>query len=170
MKRALFLLVAASLTLHFAAVPARAADALWRDWNSGLREAGSSSRPVIVDVYTDWCGWCKRMDRDVYARKEVRDYLTKKFVAIRLDAEGSEAAQYEGKSFTSRSLAARFRVTGYPTTIFLTPGGAHLANVPGYIPAERFVLLLHYIGDGHLDRGISFDDFVKSAGANPPGR
>jgi thioredoxin-related protein len=165
MRHALRILLLASLAL-VASIPARAAgaDGLWRDWNTGLREAGSSSKPVLVDVHTEWCGWCKRMNRDVYARKDVREYLQKHFVTISLDAEGGEAAQYEGKTFTSRSLAARFRVTGYPTTIFLAPDGAHLANVPGYIPAERFLLLLRYIGDGHLDRGVAFDDFVKSAG------
>ena len=171
MNRAHRVLLLASLALAaFAAPPAAAADGLWRDWNTGLREAASSSRPVLVDVHTEWCGWCKRMNRDVYARKDVREYLQKRFVTISLDAEGGEAAQYEGKTFTSRSLAARFRVTGYPTTIFLAPDGTHLANVPGYIPAERFLLLLRYIGDGHLDRGITFDDFVKSAGAPARGR
>ena len=169
MKRALAVLLSASLALPLLATASRAADTQWRDWNAGLHEAETTSRPVLVDVYTDWCGWCKRMDRDVYSRKDVRDYLAKKFVIVKLDAEAQDEARYEGKAFTSRTLAQRFRVTGYPTTIFLNAGGEHLANVPGYIPADRFVLLLHYIGDGALDRGISFDDFCKSAGVTPPG-
>lgn len=151
---------------------ARANDVSWRAWNAGLKEAGSSGRPVLVDVYTGWCGWCKRMDRDVYQRTDVRDYLTRKFVTVKLDAEADEAARYEGKPFTSRTLASRFRVTGYPTTIFLTASGEHLANVPGYIPADRFLLLLHYIGDGWMDKGIAFDDYVKkmAAGDDPSGK
>lgn len=153
-----------------AAWPAFAGELAWRAWDAGLREAGSSGRPVLVDVYTDWCGWCKRMDRDVYARPDVRDYLKRRFVTVRLNAEAADDAQYEGKAYTSRSLAARFRVTGYPTTIFLTAGGDHLANVPGYVPSDRFLLLLHYIGDGWLDKGITFDDYVKKTadGATEP--
>src|SRR5438552_2002702 len=88
----------------------------WRDWNSGLREAASANRPVLVDVYTDWCGWCKRMDRDVYAQPEVRDYLSQHFVLVRLNAESPAAARYEGHAYTLRTLASRFRVSGYPTT------------------------------------------------------
>jgi thioredoxin-related protein len=133
----------------------------WRRWDPGLAEAEQSGRPVLVDVYTQWCGWCRRMERDVYSRPEVREYLNRNFVSVKIDAEAPDAAQYEGKAYTSRSLAARFRVTGYPTTIFLRPDGAHLANVPGYVPADRFLLLLRYIGDGHLDRGESFEAFVK---------
>jgi len=152
-----------------AALPARAGDAAipWRAWDPGLAEAQKSKRPVLVDVYTQWCGWCRRMDKDVYSRADVRDYLQKKFVTVKIDAEASDAARYEGKALTSRTLAARFRVTGYPTTIFLRSDGGHLANVPGYIPADRFLLLLRYIGDGHIDRGESFDDFAKRAAATP---
>jgi thioredoxin-related protein len=138
-------------------------EAMWRGWDAGLHEAGRSKRPVLVDVYTDWCGWCKRMERDVYARDDVREYLSRRFVTIKLNAESSAAADYDGKRFSGRSLAARFRVTGYPTTIFLKSTGEHLANVPGYVPADRFLLLLRYVGDGHLDRGIPFDQFVKNA-------
>ncbi len=139
----------------------------WRNWDTGLREANATRRPVLVDVYTDWCTWCKRMDRDVYSRNDVRDYLSRRFVPVRLDAEAQDDANYEGKTYTQRSLAARFRVNGYPTTIFLNSGGEHLVNVPGYVPADRFLMVLRYIGDGHMDRGVSWEDYVKAA--PPPG-
>ncbi len=147
------------------AATARAESGGWKEWDPGIKEAGASKRFVLVDVYTDWCGWCKRMDRDVYTRADVRDYLAKKFVTIKLNAEAGDGARYEGQEYTSRTLASRFRVTGYPTTIFLRANGDHLANVPGYIPADRFLLLLRYIGDGHLDRGVSFDEFTKGSAA-----
>jgi len=137
----------------------------WTTWNAGLKRAADTQRPVVVDVYTDWCGWCKRMDRDVYTRSDVRSYLSTHFVAVRLDAEGAEAATYDGHSYTGRTLAKRFGISGYPTTIFLRPNGEHLVNVPGYVPADQFLLLLRYIGDGHMDRGESFDQFAKSNGA-----
>ena len=134
---------------------------LWRNWNEGLKEASQTQRPILVDVYTDWCGWCKRMDRDVYSREDVREYLNERFVPVRLNAESANPAFYEGRSLSSRALAARFRVTGYPTTVFLRAGGEHLVNVPGYVDADRFKLLLRYVGDGHLERGVPFQDFVK---------
>jgi thioredoxin-related protein len=151
------------------AAPAAAADAAWRGWDQGLAEAKAKDKPVLVDVYTDWCGWCRRMDRDVYAREDVRASLEKRFVPVKLNAEAGDPASYRGKKFTSRSLASGFRVTGYPTTIFLRPSGDHIVNVPGYIPADRFLLLLEFIGDGHMDRGVDFQEFSKKAasGARP---
>ena len=155
---ALALLVAATLA---PARPAAAKPIAWHDWTSGFREAGAASRPVLVDVYTDWCAWCRRMEHDVYSRSDVRDYLAEHFVAVRLNAESDAAARYQGKRYTLRTLAARFRVTSYPTTMFLRPDGQHIVNVPGYVPADHFLLVMRYIADGHMDRGVSYEDFVR---------
>ena len=110
MRRALFTTLctlAVVLLLH----PANAlAGPAWRSWDAGLREAEASGRPVLVDVTTDWCGWCKRMDQDVYARADVQGYLARKFVTVKLDAESDDAARYEGRAYTSRTLAARRRL------------------------------------------------------------
>jgi thioredoxin-related protein len=153
----------------FAAPPARAEFA-WRKWDDGLREAASARKPMLVDVSTDWCGWCRRMQRDVYARADVRDALDRGFVAVKLDAESRAAVRYESRALTEQGLAARFRVSGYPTTVFLRPDGSHLVNVPGYVPPERFLLLLRFVGDGHLERGRSFDEFVRAESARLPAK
>jgi thioredoxin-related protein len=166
MRRAYFpLFCALAVTLFFHPASALAGPA-WRSWDAGLREAGTSGRPVLVDVYTDWCGWCKRMDRDVYARADVQDYLARKFVTVKLDAESKAVARYEGRAYTSRTLAARFGVTGYPTTLFLSAKGAQLGNVPGYSPPEDFLLLLRFVGDGHAARGERLEDFLRAAKAS----
>jgi thioredoxin-related protein len=139
----------------------------WLSWNQGMSEASATKRPILVDVYTDWCGWCKRMDRDVYARDDVRGYLSQHFVLVRLNAESTDEARYAGRTITSRALAQQLRVSGYPTTIFLKPNGDHIANVPGYVPADRFKVMLQYIGEDHIGRGESWEEFEKSAAAGP---
>lgn len=169
MRRAITMAFSALILLPLLHTPAATAGSAWRAWDPGLAEAGSTSRPVLVDVYTDWCGWCKRMDRDVYARRDVQDYLARRFVTVKLNAESNEVARYEGRTYTSRALAARFGVNGYPTTIFLSPRGTYLGNVPGYTPPDRFLLLLRYIGDGHMDRGQSFEDFARGAATDTRG-
>ena len=165
-------LLAATLLLCIAspavAASEKSSEVLWRSWDPGLREAESTKRPVLVDVYTDWCGWCKRMDADVYSRPDVREYLSKNFVTIKLNAESTKPATYQGKSHTGRSLSSGFGVTGYPTTVFLGSDGERLVNVPGYIKGDRFLLLLRYIGEGYLERGVDFAEFEKSAA--PPAK
>ena len=74
---------------------------------------------------------------------------------------------YQGRTFTGKTLASGFEVTGYPTTIFLRANGEHLVNVPGYLPPDKFLKLVHYIGDGHMDRGVPWEQY--SRGAAPKG-
>ena len=154
-----------SMLLALLPCAAGAAPVAWRGWNEGLAAAAGGSKPVIVDVYTDWCGWCKRMDKDVYSRPEVSDYLNQHFVMVRLNAEGADRVTYAGHTMTARALAGGFEVTGYPTMIFLKADGTHMVNVPGYIPADRFLKLVRYIGDGHMDRGVSWEEYSRSADA-----
>lgn len=159
--QALARVLALSVLVAATAVPARAAGVEWRSWDDGIAEARASGRPVLVDVYTDWCGWCKRMDRDVYGRADVRDYLAKRFVTIKLDAESGDKATLDGRTVTLAGIARRFRVSGYPTTIFLRANGEHLVSVPGYVPAERFRLMLEYVGDDHIGKGVKWSDFER---------
>jgi thioredoxin-related protein len=105
------------------------------------------------------------MDRDVYARSDVSGYLNEHFVMVRLNAESAERVTYTGRSMTARALAGGFQVTGYPTTIFLRPDGTRLVNVPGYVPAEKFLKLVRFVGDGHMDRGESWEEYSRTSGA-----
>ena len=68
----------------------------WLNWDQGLSEASITKRPILVDVYTDWCGWCKRMDRDVYSRDDVRAYL--EYCADQRLATLGYARQYGAKN------------------------------------------------------------------------
>jgi thioredoxin-related protein len=120
----------------------------WRTWDEGLKEAARLQRPVLVDVYADWCGWCKRMDRDVYARPDVQGYLAGRFVTVKLDAESGDRVHWEGREMTSRALALRLGVNSYPTTVFLDATGRRLRNASGYFPAERFLQILRSVADG----------------------
>ena len=147
------------LLLVVVASPTHAGRVAWRGWNAGLAQAAGSGKPVIVDVYTDWCGWCRRMERDTYARPDVSDYLNRHFVTVRLNADSDERVVYGGREFSARTLAGGFNVSGYPTTIFLRPTGEHMVNVPGYIGPGQFMRLVRYIGDGALDRGVKWEEY-----------
>lgn len=159
--RSLIPMTLAVLLAAALAHPASAAN--WQAWNAGLQAAKASGRPVLVDVYTDWCRWCKKMDADVYRRADVDAYLREHFVTVRLNAEGGEAATWQGRAYTARTLASTFGVDGYPTTVFLSPTGERLVNVPGYVEPERFLLLLRYIGDGHMARQEPWEQYLQQA-------
>src|SRR5215510_179475 len=90
----------------------------WRAFNAGFDEAKKNNKKIILDVYTDWCGWCKRLDKDTYGNEKVMEYLNQEYVVIKLNAESDSKLTYKDKSYTEASIAQAFGITGYPTIIF----------------------------------------------------
>lgn len=126
-------------------------------FEDALKKAKSENKRVIIDVYTDWCGWCKKMDGEAYSNSDIKKLLEDNFVFIKLNAEGTKKIKYNGKEYTETDLAAYFEVTGYPTTVFLEPDGKliefkydkyNMKSVPGYFKTDEFKKILEYFKDG----------------------
>lgn len=132
----------------------------WHTFDEAVALAKRDNKKILIDVYTDWCGWCKKMDSEVYSHSSVVNALSASFVAVKLNAESSKPFVFQGRSFTEESFAAGAGVTGYPTTIFLDSESAPITLVPGYITADRFVPILKYIGENHY-QSISFEEFQQ---------
>jgi thiol:disulfide interchange protein len=128
----LALLVAAAV-VHRAGVPGTraggGASALpWeRDLPTALARAGSEKKLVMVDMYTDWCGWCRRLDQTTLSDADVQRAL-ERVVSVRLDAERD-----------GRDVARRFNVDSYPTILFLNPSGDEVGRIPGYLEPRPFL-------------------------------
>ncbi len=93
-------------------------------WSSSFddaRRAASADQVIFVDVYTDWCGWCKYMDERVYTDASVQKFAANN-VFVKLDAEDGR----EGTEF-----ARRMQVRGYPTLLVFSKDGKLLASQPG---------------------------------------
>ena len=124
-------------------------------------------RPVLIDLYTDWCGWCKVMDKKTYSNKNVSAYLQDKFYAVKIDAESRQAFTWNGKSYTFNQnyRANDFAVyltqgqLSYPTTVIIPVDGEPQA-IPGYLAPRELELLLKYFGEGHFGKK-DFGEFQK---------
>jgi len=133
----------------------------WNELEPALAEAKRANKPLLVDVYTDWCGWCRRMDKTTYGNADVRDYVAKSFVPARVNAEDDvRRATYDGEERTYRQFADGFRITGYPTTLFLAPDGTLITQLPGYVKPQTFLTVLRYVAEGHY-RTRSWDAFSR---------
>ena len=127
------------------------------DFENALEKARTSNKRIIVDIYTDWCGWCKKMDHDVYGNSEIKKIIDGNFILVKLDAECGDKLNYNGKQYTEEELAEYFEATGYPTTVFLEPDGKLIEfkynniifkNIPGYFKAKDFKKILNFIKKG----------------------
>lgn len=99
------------------------------DLKTSLRMAKQAQKLVLIDVYTDWCGWCKRLDRDVYANARIAQFVDSKFVPLKMDAEDGG----EGQAF-----AKKLEIRGYPCTVVLDGSGNVKGMFYGYRKPNEF--------------------------------
>lgn len=92
-----------------------------------LASAKTANQPVFVDVYTDWCGPCKQMDKEVFTNAGVGDYLNAHFLSVKVDAEKGEGIEVQD----------RYQVGAYPTLLFLNPDGEILLRQVGMCSVEE---------------------------------
>jgi len=113
-------------------------------------------KPIFVDAYTDWCGWCKRLDKDTFSDPIISKYMNDNFIPVKFDAESKEPVTFLGKEFINDGKAGKAHQLAvalmqgrmsYPTVIFLTENGELLSPVPGYRGPKEFEPLLVFFGE-----------------------
>ena len=132
----------------------------WLPYNEGLLKAEKESKYVLIYFYTNECGWCKKMEQETYFNEEVKKILSDNFVAIKINARSKNKVVENGKEISERELAIMYQVSGYPTTWFLESNHSRIAPLPGYAPAEQFVPVIKYIGEGWY-KSISFEEYLE---------
>lgn len=158
-RRAALMLLLTVLT----AMPAPAQDLDWQPFEAALAEADATGRPVLVDVYAPWCGWCRKMKRDVYPSEGVRACLADGFVLTRLNRDDTRTRhRYRGQRMDSKRLAQALGATGVPTVVLLASDGQRLLRLPGFIDADALQPVLAYVASGAYRRQ-TFEAFRASA-------
>lgn len=132
---ALAIALSCSFAISASGVQAKAA---WNDVRTGFALAKKEHKPIIADVYTDWCGWCKKMERSTFENPGVEQLMSDKFVMVKVNAEDGGAGE---------QLAKQNSVNGYPTILFFDSDGAIKSKLVGYQDAPAFTAVLNsYLG------------------------
>lgn len=99
------------------------------DVNAALAQAETSGKLLLVDIYTTWCGPCKRMDRVTFQDKAVKQALKDRVVAFKIDAEKGEGINF----------ATKYRISSYPSFLILNAKGEVVERKIGYMPPKQFM-------------------------------
>jgi thioredoxin-related protein len=118
-------------------------------------------RKVVLDVYTDWCGWCKKMDKATFADANIGKFANEKFYAVKLNAESKKIVKYKGREMTEQELAASWRVSGYPTTVYLDENMDLIEPRAGYLDVNQFMLVLQYYS-GNFYKTQTIEQYAQS--------
>jgi thioredoxin-related protein len=141
---------------------------------SELQAAYSKNpRPVLVDVYTHWCTWCKVMDKETYDNDKVANYINEHYYAVRLDAENKDSVLWDGKKFgydanSKTNELAVYLTSGqmsFPTTVFLADINSQPAPLSGFLKPGELEPPLKYFGDG-IYKSQNFQDYYKNFNAS----
>src|SRR5215469_14048287 len=97
-KSILIFAMLATLLCGFS-MPAGRESISWLTIEQAEGKLQQQQKPILIDLYTSWCGWCRQMDRKTYSNKKVAQYLSDKFYSVKLDAETHAAISWQGRTY-----------------------------------------------------------------------
>lgn len=131
----------------------------WHSFAEAYMMSKKKPKKIFIDVYTDWCGWCKKMDRETFQDPETAKYMQKHFYCVKLNAETKDTividdtvkfvnSNPKGKGGNNQLAVDLLRgKMSYPSYVFLDEKKQYLTMIPGYYSAENFAPFIHYFGD-----------------------
>ena len=189
MKRIVLLLVLALCAYNLQAQTA-APKIKWLSFEQALAENAKAPKFIFVDLYTDWCGRCKVMDKNTFADTVIAKYMSENFYCVKFNAEGKNDVKFFGRVNKFDSLTMQNTVVmdtvvfkhdptagrngthqlaialtdgklSYPSFVLLDNNIQRLDIIQGYQPPPPFETMLHFFVDGAY-KTMSFEDFSKT--------
>lgn len=116
-----------------------------------LKKSKETGKPVFVDIFADWCGWCHRLENEVFPHEKISSLLENKFVPLRVDSDANP------------SFSNKYGVTGLPTLLVLRADGTALKKISGYQPVDE----LHQILTSTLEAVNNKEDLTQLVAREP---
>ena len=147
-----------SLILSFNLVQSQ--DVNWITIEKAQELQKTNPKNIIMDIYTDWCGPCKLMDKNTFQNSDVANFLNENFYAVKFNAEGNSSVNYKGKLYdnpgfkkgtsgrnSSHNFTRYLGVYGYPTIVFFDVDTNPIAPITGYLTPSQIEIYLNLFRD-----------------------
>lgn len=144
----------------------------WLSFEEAVKRNQKNPKKFLIDVYTDWCGWCKRMDQTTFKNEAVVSYVSQHYHAVKLNAERKDTVRLNEQLFINEKPNGRRHPhqlaislmqgkMSYPTIVYLDESGNMIQPIPGYQSAENILPILYYFGENAY-KSEDWPEFQKS--------
>ncbi len=137
----------------------------WMTMNEALAAQKENPRKILMDVYTNWCGPCKLMDRNTFGNKDVAAFINENYYPVKFNAEGTEEITYQDYTYTNPNyqegrkgrnsvhfFADALRIQGYPSIVFFKEDGGLIQAITGYkSPQDLEIYLKMVANDDYME-------------------
>ena len=146
----------------------------WYDIQAAMKLYKKSPRPILIDVYTDWCGWCKYMMKTTFANKNLASYINTYFYPVRFNAETKDTIFFQGKKYVSHGKTHDLALylldnrPAYPTLVFFD---RHMKKyrIPGYQKIKDLEPLLVFFQED-VSNNVDMNTFILGYWLSQPTR
>ncbi len=142
----------------------------WMTMDEAIAQSKIRKKKIFIDVYTDWCGWCKKMEKSTFQTDEVAKILNEDYYPVKFNAEQKAPITFKGKVYkyvqngrrgyhelANYLLDSQF---SYPTVVFLDENQNIIQAIPGYRKKHEFALMANYFGK-NFHKKMSWDAYTK---------
>lgn len=127
----------------------------WMDFEAGYEKAKEEGKMILVDAYTDWCGFCKKMDASTFQDEKVVEIMQTHFVSIKFNPEINKTYVLNGDTFESMELAkaiAKSNNVGFPSVFIYVPSAKTWLKQEGFVPPRPF--------ESYLSEVVKYNQFL----------
>jgi len=143
----------------------------WYTFEEAVELNQKEPRKIFIDVYTDWCGWCKKMDANTFTHPTIAKILNEHYYAVKFDAESRDTIVFAGQQFINEGSSNRSPhqlavallqgKMSYPSVAYMNENNQLLTAVPGYYTPERLESILRFFAEDAF-KSKSFEEFQKN--------
>lgn len=174
MKRIIFALFVALLFSSVSeASEAERGEVNWLSMEEAVEKAREEPRMIFVDVYTDWCGFCRRMEAETFSHPVIASYLNDNFYPVKLNAEQEGPIEFRGTVYENNNIGERrpthdFAIAllqgrmSYPTVVFFDENVELLTAIPGFRPPANMEAVLAFFHEGVYKETNDLESFIQN--------
>lgn len=144
----------------------------WISFDEAYIKCKKNPRPIMIDIYTTWCGPCKMMSNQTFNNPDIAKYINDNFYAVKFDAESKDSVKFDKYVFVStdpsnpkapHQFAASIldNQLAYPSIVFLNNQIQRLDILKGFMPPKNFEPILNYYGSGDYQK-IKWEEYEKT--------